>query len=516
MNRQNKNKENRKIGLVLAVLALLMLAGIANAETYKIFIDSDYGFYRVIMPSNGPNPVSPVYENRTLFINLGDTVIFESNAEELLTIISEQGLWNNAILRWSYQTFSYTFSGSGTYGFYIKEYPVQHLNIIVGPQIEYILPTPNSVSWSNDYTKDKRDQFEVPIGTTVRFNITTDYNIYNVEFDPFRTIGYSDTKNVYGLYTFNEIGHGVYSVYIYGISSDGTKTGKQWDVYVYSPTPTPQTATPTPIATVSPTQTIIPTVTVPQNRIHNIHIGSGTVNLNCDICHGFPPIFPTKVDEQGNTICNTCHPKGAITPIVTPNTQTATPTITTTPTDTSPGHPDEYWERMREQYPPNKRATLEVTNKIDRSGNEAVITINMKNIGNDTAKFVNFSSSIPSELGSTLISGAEWNGNELIWKGDINAGEEHNIIYKVKPVKIDIEIPTKITYVKDSITTNKIMSKAATEGIRSESILDSIDPQDLQTILLVIQITKAVLPGFEAIFGLSGILAIYMVMRKRK
>lgn len=162
----------------------------------------------------------------------------------------------------------------------------------------------------------------------------------------------------------------------------------------------------------------------------------------------------------------------------------------------------------------NKRAILEVTNKIDRSDNGAIITINLRNTGDDTARFVKFSSEIPAELGMVLLSGANRNGNELIWRGDIEAGNEHQIVYKVKPVKIDISIPIKVTYVKDSGTASKIMSKAAAEGIRSENILDNIDPQDLQTILLIIQIGKALLPGFEVMIGIGGILAIY-VLRKR-
>lgn len=238
-----------------------------------------------------------------------------------------------------------------------------------------------------------------------------------------------------------------------------------------------------------------------------------------------PAVTPTVTQ----TVTPTPIPTVTITPVQTTTVPTVIPTVTTTviatvvPTvtsDTSPGHPDEYWERMREKYPPNetvstKRATLEVTNKLDRSNSDIVVTVTLKNIGDDTARFVNFNSTIPAELGMTLLSGAERNGSELIWKGDIKAGEEHQIIYKIKPVKMDIEIPTKVTYVKDSGTANKLMANAAIEGMKAESISDSINPADLQTILLIIQIGKA-LPGFEMILGILGIGTIYILRRKNK
>ncbi len=101
---------------------------------YKSFVDQDYGFKRVIEINYRPI----VYQNLTLNISAGDTVIWvnDANPDEKLTIVSEQGLWNNtsAILRWNYQNFNYTFTQPGTYGVYIKEYPsIHHQSIIVNP-----------------------------------------------------------------------------------------------------------------------------------------------------------------------------------------------------------------------------------------------------------------------------------------------------------------------------------------------------------------------------------------------
>jgi len=79
-----------------------------------------------------------VYENLTLDIYSGDTVIWINDADpdERLTVISEQGLWNDTsgILRWNYQEISYTFAQPGTYGVYIREYTrLRHQKIVVSP-----------------------------------------------------------------------------------------------------------------------------------------------------------------------------------------------------------------------------------------------------------------------------------------------------------------------------------------------------------------------------------------------
>ncbi len=46
------------------------------------------------------------------------------------------------------------------------------------------------------------------------------------------------------------------------------------------------------------------------SQVHNIHIGPGTVNLNCDTCHGFPPTIPTVAKGEGPghySVCENCH-----------------------------------------------------------------------------------------------------------------------------------------------------------------------------------------------------------------
>ena len=52
-------------------------------------------------------------------------------------------------------------------------------------------------------------------------------------------------------------------------------------------------------------------ITCHGSQVHNIHIGPGTIGLQCDTCHGFPPKIPT-VDKTGEgpghyAVCENCH-----------------------------------------------------------------------------------------------------------------------------------------------------------------------------------------------------------------
>lgn len=121
-------------------------SNVTSVVIYYSDVDQDYGFYRVIdYTAHKPSP----YVNNTLTINVGDTVVWINDAKPdwPLTIISKEGLWDNrsAYLRWNYQRFSYTFSESGTYDIYIKEYPREQHQIIVvksmGPIVISSTPT---------------------------------------------------------------------------------------------------------------------------------------------------------------------------------------------------------------------------------------------------------------------------------------------------------------------------------------------------------------------------------------
>jgi hypothetical protein len=46
------------------------------------------------------------------------------------------------------------------------------------------------------------------------------------------------------------------------------------------------------------------------SQVHNIHVGAGTVNLDCTTCHGLPPKIPTVEKGEGPghySVCEKCH-----------------------------------------------------------------------------------------------------------------------------------------------------------------------------------------------------------------
>jgi plastocyanin len=100
---------------------------------YKVFVDDYYGFRRVIDITYKPI----VYENFTLNINAGDTVIWVNmDYDYKLTLVSDQGLWDmndtRAIL--ISREFNHTFTKPGIYTFRLKEEPrTAPMTIVVNP-----------------------------------------------------------------------------------------------------------------------------------------------------------------------------------------------------------------------------------------------------------------------------------------------------------------------------------------------------------------------------------------------
>lgn len=78
--------------------------------------------------------------------------------------------------------------------------------------------------------------------------------------------------------------------------------------------------------------------TFPDTQSHNVHIGTGTPNLKCDACHGFPPKTPTIEKGEGPghySVCEQCHDSTAIIPGTATPTQPAVADTYTEPAVTS-------------------------------------------------------------------------------------------------------------------------------------------------------------------------------------
>lgn len=101
--------------------------------TYNSKIDpNNGGFYQIrCFNLTGQIQCPNYYYNRTLFIDKGDTVVWINDANEDLSIISEQGLWSGAEKLEKTKIFNDT----GEYTFYIKEYSNIRQKIIVKSNI---------------------------------------------------------------------------------------------------------------------------------------------------------------------------------------------------------------------------------------------------------------------------------------------------------------------------------------------------------------------------------------------
>jgi plastocyanin len=146
------NRSKTAMALIFIGMLIILFSSYADAATtavYRVRVHDYYGFYQVrnIEPGN----ITFKYENNTLNINAGDSVIWENQADNNyeLTIISEQNLWDSksGYLKYNYRSFNYTFIQPGTYQISIKEEPrIRHQTIIVapveGPVVTTLPPTP--------------------------------------------------------------------------------------------------------------------------------------------------------------------------------------------------------------------------------------------------------------------------------------------------------------------------------------------------------------------------------------
>lgn len=134
----------RKIYIIVLIMFILISPvtgednqSVNNNTTYRVLVDQHHGFYRVYQVYNATSSNTIYYENGTLNISRGDTIIWINDAvpDARLTIVSEEKLWDwhDGTLKWSYKQFAYTFNKSGIYDVYIKERPSFQQKIIVGP-----------------------------------------------------------------------------------------------------------------------------------------------------------------------------------------------------------------------------------------------------------------------------------------------------------------------------------------------------------------------------------------------
>lgn len=104
------------------------------SDIYKVFVDGYHGFYRVYNVNTGEELIGGEYEDKTLNIRIGDTVIWSNeDPTESFTVTSEPRLWPNktGYLKPA-KKFNYTFNRTGMYDIYIIQgQTLPHQTVIV-------------------------------------------------------------------------------------------------------------------------------------------------------------------------------------------------------------------------------------------------------------------------------------------------------------------------------------------------------------------------------------------------
>ena len=95
---------------------------------YIVWIDSDYGFYRIreVRENNTSVQLPPNFNVLNLTINVGDHIKWmnDDGYDFPLTLVSKEGLWTGraGLMRYQGERVEYTFNKTGTYTFSIEEY----------------------------------------------------------------------------------------------------------------------------------------------------------------------------------------------------------------------------------------------------------------------------------------------------------------------------------------------------------------------------------------------------------
>lgn len=94
---------------------------------YRVWVDSDYGFYRArAIRGNSSYGLPAGFNILNFTIRAGDSVrwINDDSYDFPLTVVSNEGFWSGrtGLMRYQTERFDYTFNRTGTYTFSIREY----------------------------------------------------------------------------------------------------------------------------------------------------------------------------------------------------------------------------------------------------------------------------------------------------------------------------------------------------------------------------------------------------------
>jgi plastocyanin len=188
-------KRKISIYIIFSVVLLFVLASgslliITNAETnnsatiYLSLVNDAFGFYKIRNLETIPRQFT--YDDHVLNINIGDTIIWENDADiSTLTVVSDQNLWNDQIGMIKVgQKINYKFDKAGIYTFHLKEILSKQTivvnNLGITPTVEQtmaiVTPVPTEI-YKPSHTAQRT---AIPTPTTpvpVSINVVPDVKI---------------------------------------------------------------------------------------------------------------------------------------------------------------------------------------------------------------------------------------------------------------------------------------------------------------------------------------------------
>ena len=195
----------------------------------------------------------------------------------------------------------------------------------------------------------------------------------------------------------------------------------------------------------------------------------------------FGEAIPTPHPTSTPIIISTPTPPPEVTPTPTP-----TPTSTSTPIPTKA---------------PIGKPQLTVSQTTLREepevGEDVLITVTISNTGDGIAKNINLREHIPSSVSVNYVDGANSAGNLITWSGDLYVGQTRSIMHSFRILEErNRAVPVKVTYEDEN---GKRYETSATIYISAKAE--------------EIPAPTPLIPGFEAVFAIAGLLAVAYLIR---
>ncbi|MCK4332224.1 MAG: PGF-CTERM sorting domain-containing protein [Thermoplasmatales archaeon] len=250
-----------------------------------------------------------------------------------------------------------------------------------------------------------------------------------------------------------------------------------------------------------------------------VYVGKGAFKAMLDTTGATPGTYTVKADdEDGHTdeaimdILKAVAPTPTPTPMPPEVTPTPTPIPTATPTPMQPPTPIPTSLPIATPIPTptstpvatkapigNPQLTISQTTLREEPevGEDVLITVTISNTGDKIAKSINLREHIPSSVSINYVDGANSAGNLITWSGDLYVGQTRSIMHSFRILEEkNRAVPVKVTY----------EDEGGKKYETSAAIYISAKAEEIPAPILI--------PGFEVVFAIAGLLAVAYLIRR--